>query len=43
MEMAHFITLKQKKPPFEGGLGWSVGDSNSRPLPCEGSALNQLS
>jgi len=22
---------------------WSVGDSNSRPLPCEGSALNQLS
>ena len=26
MEMAHFITLKQKKPPFEGGLGWSVGD-----------------
>ena len=23
--------------------GWSVGDSNSRPLPCEGSALNQLS
>ena len=26
-----------------GVAAWSVGDSNSRPLPCEGSALNQLS
>ena len=35
--------LEQQKSHLCGGLWWSVGDSNSRPLPCEGSALNQLS
>ncbi len=30
-------------PLAKGLKWWSVGDSNSRPLPCEGSALNQLS
>ena len=35
--------LGQEKSPCEGAKMWSVGDSNSRPLPCEGSALNQLS
>ena len=35
--------LGQRKSPFAGAKSWSVGDSNSRPLPCEGSALNQLS
>lgn len=33
---------QQKNHPCGVAL-WSVGDSNSRPLPCEGSALNQLS
>ncbi len=32
-----------KKASLREAPGWSVGDSNSRPLPCEGSALNQLS
>ena len=32
-----------KKAPVLGASGWSVADSNCRPLPCEGSALNQLS
>ena len=36
-------TKGNKKSPSRGASGWSVGDSNSRPLPCEGSALNQLS
>ena len=40
MEINH---LGQRKSPFAGAKMWSVGDSNSRPLPCEGSALNQLS
>ena len=35
--------LDIKKSPFAGASGWSVADSNCRPLPCEGSALNQLS
>ena len=34
---------RNEKSPDIGASGWSVGDSNSRPLPCEGSALNQLS
>lgn len=34
---------RNEKSPDTGASGWSVGDSNSRPLPCEGSALNQLS
>ena len=33
----------KKKTSLREAPGWSVGDSNSRPLPCEGSALNQLS
>ena len=51
--LSYFCNLKKtiiggcytanKKSPFTGASGWSVGDSNSRPLPCEGSALNQLS
>ena len=36
-------TLENKKAPSLGLLLWSVADSNCRPLPCEGSALNQLS
>ncbi len=28
---------------YEKGFLWSVLDSNQRPLPCQGSALNQLS
>ena len=36
------ISAKEKASLREAP-GWSVGDSNSRPLPCEGSALNQLS
>lgn len=47
MSNSHFAlknkTLQQIKSPFVGAKWWSVGDSNSRPLPCEGSALNQLS
>ena len=35
--------VRQEKKHPDGCSGWSVGDSNSRPLPCEGSALNQLS
>ena len=35
--------LEKEKSPIDGASLWSVGDSNSRPLPCEGSALNQLS
>ena len=33
----------KEKASLREAPGWSVGDSNSRPLPCEGSALNQLS
>ena len=36
-------TIQQKESHPCEVAGWSVGDSNSRPLPCEGSALNQLS
>ncbi len=29
-----------KKPPLSRGFSaWAMGDSNPRPLPCEGSAL----
>ena len=28
-----------KKPGNTGDQEWAMGDSNSRPLPCEGSAL----
>ena len=44
VDSARYDTNKGKrKKPLRGASGWSVGDSNSRPLPCEGSALNQLS
>ena len=37
------VLTQKKTDPRLGSVVWSVGDSNSRPLPCEGSALNQLS
>ncbi len=39
----YVATIHKQKSHLCGGFVWSVGDSNSRPLPCEGSALNQLS